>query len=223
MRVTCWLRSYAFKAGALIVSAQPLIMYITRPMAMLFCFDFAKIRVMEDNRQRIDTAQIYPEPIGGDIPKGAPHVGAPLAMAELEIMKAEDAKSVANKSPQIRKITLLLAVVLGVTLFSQITIYWVTQSFDDSKTSLMSFITNSNGVLGTALLLVQATAIFALLFTRSVSYAKTIILVAGISFGISLVRGFLSFQIGPAVIAQAATLVVDFLILRKIIGVYLDL
>lgn len=178
---------------------------------------------MENKRHSIDTAQIYPDPADQSLLKNKQPIAAPTAMAELEIMKAEDAKSVANKSPEIRSIALLLMVALGVTLFSQVVTYFIVQSFGEAKASFISVFMSSNGFLGVTLLLVQAVAMFALLFTRNISHAKTIILVTGLSFGVTLVRGFFSFQIGPAVMANATTLVVDFLILRKIIKVYLEL
>ena len=146
-----------------------------------------------------------------------------MAMAELEIMKAEGAKSVADRNPEIKNIALLLAVVLGVTLFSQVISYLIITSFDTTQTNFFSLFVNSNGVLGITLLLVQIVAVCILLFTKDTSRAKTVLLVAGISFGVSLVNGALSFQVGPSAIASGATLVVTFLILQKIFKVYVDL
>jgi hypothetical protein len=156
-------------------------------------------------------------------PVGTAKITAPIAMAELEIMKVEGAKNVANRSPEIRNIALLLIVVLGVTLFSQIISYLLVMSFGTTQISFFSVFISSNGVLGLTLLLVQVIAIFMLLFTKNTAHAKTILLVAGISFGISLVNGIFSFQVGPGVIASGAALVVNFLILVKIFRVYVKL
>jgi hypothetical protein len=164
---------------------------------------FAKILSMEDKQKPINTA--------------------PMAMAELEIMKAEGAKSVADKNPEIKNIALLLAVVLGVTLFSQIISYLIITSFNNTQTDFFSLFINSNGVLGITLLLIQVIAVSILLFTRNSSHAKTILLVAGIGVGASLINGIFSLQFGPSIIANAATLVVNFFILRKIFNVYLEL
>jgi len=155
--------------------------------------------------------------------KQKPQITAPMAMADLEIMKVEGAKSAANKSPEIRNIALLFVVVFGVTLLSQISSYLLVKSSDTTQTSFLSAFASSNGALGITLLLIQVIAIFILLFTRDTSHVKTIILVAGISFGVTLVKGIFGFQIGPAIIANSATLVVNSLILRKIFKVYLDL
>jgi hypothetical protein len=150
-------------------------------------------------------------------------VTAPMAMAELEIMKAEGAKSVADKSPEIKKLALLLAVVLGVTLFSQIVSYLIIESFDTAQTNFFSLFVSSNGILGITLLLIQAVTIFILLFTRDTSHAKTILLVASVGFGVALVKSIFSFQLGPSIITDLTILVVNFFILWKIFKVYLDL
>lgn len=146
----------------------------------------------------------------------------PMAMAEIEIMKLENAKSAADKSPGIRNIALLLLAVLGVNVLSQVISYLLVTSFDDTQTFLSIFI-SSNGILGMALLLIQAIAIFILLFTRDTSRAKTIILGAGIIFGISLISSIARFDIGPGIMTNIATVVVYFLIFRKIFKVYLEL
>lgn len=184
---------------------------------------FAKILSMEAKQKPIDTAKIYPNPIDQSMSEEKQRITAPMAMAELEIMKLEGAKSVADKSPDMRNIALLLIIVLGVTLVSQIGSYLIIESFSDTQISFFSFFINSNGVLGTTFLLIQVIAIFILLFTRNTSHAKIILLVASIGFGITLVNGILSFQIGPSIITTLATLAVNFFILRKIIKVYLDL
>jgi len=159
----------------------------------------------------------------GPVSEEKQQITAPMAMAELEIMKVEGAKSAANKSPEIRDIALLLIVVLGVNLFSQIISYLIVESFNIAQPSFFSAFVSINGVLGITLLLVQVIAIFILLFTRNMSHAKTILPVVGIGFGITLVKGIFSFQIGPSIITDLAILVVNFLILRKIFKVYLEL
>lgn len=186
-------------------------------------FDFAKILSMEDKQKPVNTAKIYPHPVDQSASEEKQQITAPMAMAELEIMKVEGAKSAADKSPEIRNIALLLTVVLGVTLFSQIISYLIVKSFNNTQTSFFSLFVSSNGVLGLTILLIQVIAIFILLFTRNTSHAKTIILVAGIGFGVTLVNGIFSFQTGPSIMADSAILVVNFLILRKIFKVYRDL
>jgi hypothetical protein len=178
---------------------------------------------MEAKQKPTGTAKIYPNPIGQNTPEEKQQITAPMAMAELEIMKLEGAKSVAYKSPEIRNIAILLIIVLGVTLVSQISSYLIIESSSNTQTSFLSLFINSNGVLGITLLLIQAITIFILLFTRNTSHAKTILLVAGIGFGVTLVKGLFSFQIGPSVIIDLATLGVNFFILRKIFKVYLEL
>jgi len=178
---------------------------------------------MEAKQKPTSAAKIYPNPIDQSISEEKQQTTVPMAMAELEIMKIEGAKSAADKSPEIRNVALLLAVVLGVTLFSQISLYVIVESLNNTQTSFFSAFVSSNGVLGITFLLVQVIAIFILLFTRNTSHAKTIILVAGIGFGVTLVKGIFSFQIGPAIMAGLVTLVVNFLILRKIFKLYVDL
>jgi len=146
----------------------------------------------------------------------------PMALAELEIMKADSAKSVANKSPEVRNIAALLAAVLGLGLFGQIISYLIVKSFN-TETSFFAFFASSNGVLGIAILLVQVIAIFILLFTKNISRAKTIILIAGIGFGVALVSGIFSFRIGPSIMTDLAILVVNILLVRKIFKAYLEL
>jgi len=178
---------------------------------------------MEAKPKPIGTAKTYPNPVDQSMSEEKQQYTAPMAMAELEIMKVEGAKSVADKSPEIRSIALLLVVVLGITLFSQISSYVIVKSFNTTHISFFSLFVSSNGILGIALLLIQVMAIFILLFTRNTSHAKTIILVAGIGIGVTLVKGFFGFQVGPAIMANLAVLVVNFFILRKIFKAYLDL
>lgn len=177
---------------------------------------------MEGKQKPIGTAKIYPNPDDQSVSEEKQQITAPMAMAELEIMKVESAKSVADKSPEVRNIALLLAAVLGLGLFGQIISYLIIKSFE-SQTSFFSFFVSSNGVLGITLLLIEVVAIFILLFTRNISRAKTIILVAGIVFGISLVKGIFSFQIGPGIMTDIATLMIDILIVRKIFKAYVEL
>jgi hypothetical protein len=178
---------------------------------------------VEAKQKSIDTAKMHPYSIDQSVSEKKQQITAPVAMAELEIMKVEGAKSAADKSPEIRNIALLLIVVLGVTLFGQIISYVIVESFNNTQAGFFRTFVSSNGVLGITLLLTQIVAIFILLFTRNTSHAKTIILVAGIGFGITLVKGIFSLQLGAAIMANFATLVVDFLILRKIFKLYLDL
>ncbi len=178
---------------------------------------------MQAKQKPIGTAKVYPNPTNQDASKEKQQITAPMAMAELEITKAEGAKSAADKSPEIRDVALLLAVVFGITLFSQISSYLLVKPFNTTQTNFFSAFVSTSGILGITLLLIQVIAICILLFTRNTSLAKTIILVAGISFGVTLVKGIFSFQIGPTIIANAAVLVVNFLILRKIFKVYVDL
>jgi hypothetical protein len=184
---------------------------------------FARILLMEGKQKPVNTAKIYPHPVDQSASEEKQQNTAPMAMAELEIMKVEGAKSVADKSPEIRNIALLFLVILGITLFGQISSYLIASSFNNEHPSFFSALVSSNGVLGITILLIQVTAIFILLFTRNTSHAKTIILVAGICFGVTLVKGGLSFGIGPAMVASFASLVVNFLILRKIFKIYQDL
>jgi hypothetical protein len=177
---------------------------------------------MDDKQRPIGTAKIHPNPIDQSMSEEKQQITAPMAMAELEIMKLEGAKSAAAKNPEIRNIALLLLAILCVTLLGQISSTLIVTSFDTTQ-SFFSVFLSSNGVFGIALLLIQAIAIFTLLFTRNISRAKTIILVAGIGFGALLINGIVSFTIGPAIMTSIATLVVIFLIFRKIIKVYLGL
>lgn len=147
----------------------------------------------------------------------------PMAMAEIAIMKAESAKSAADKNPGIRSVALLLLAILCINTLSQVATYLIVESFNTTHTDFFSAMLTSNGVFGAALLLVQAAAIFTLLLTRSVSLAKTIILIAGISFGVSTVISIAHFDIGPAITAHFATLLVNLLLFQKIIKVYLEL
>jgi hypothetical protein len=178
---------------------------------------------VENKQKPINTAKTYPNSVDQSVSEEKQQITAPMAMAELEIMRAEGAKSAADKSSGIRNIALLLAVLLGVTLFSQIISYLIVKSFNNTETSFFSLFVNSNGVLGITFLLVQVIAIFILLFTRNTSHAKTIILVAGIGFGVTLVKSVFSFGVSPAMMFSFATLVVNFLILRKIFKIYLEL
>jgi hypothetical protein len=178
---------------------------------------------MEGKQKPIDTAKIYPNIVDQSVSEEKQRITAPMAMAQLEIMKVEGAKSAADQNPEFRNIALLFLAILGITLFGQISSYLIVESFNTTQTSFLSAFASSNGVLGIALLLIQVIAIFILLFTRNTSHAKTIILVAGIGFGVILVKGIFSFQIGPAIMANFAALVVNFLILRKIFKAYLDL
>ena len=178
---------------------------------------------MEVKQKPTATTKTNSNPTDQSMTEAKQQIAAPMAMAELEIMKAEGVKSVADKSPEIRNVALLLIVVLGITLSSQIISYLIAASFNNAQTSFFSFFVGNNGTLGIVLLLIQVTAIFILLFTRNTSHAKTIILVASITFGVTLAKGILSFQIGPSIITNATILMVNFLIFRKIFKAYLDL
>jgi hypothetical protein len=178
---------------------------------------------MDDKQRPTNTANIHHNLIDQSVSEEKQQTTAPTAMAELEIMKVEGAKSVADKSPEIRNIALLLAVVLGVTLFSHIGLYVIVESFNYAQPSFFSAFVSTTGVLGITLLLTQVVAIFILLFTRNTSHAKTILLVAGICFSVTLIKSIFSFGIGPAIMANLAILVIDFLILRKIFKLYLEL
>lgn len=176
---------------------------------------------MDSTQRPAGTAKTY-HPSGQSASEEQP-ITVPLAQAELEIMKAEGAKSVADKSPEIRSIALLLMVVFGVTLFSQIGSYVVAESFNTAHANFLAAFVSSNGILGSVFLLAQVIAIFVLLFTRKTSHAKAIILIAGLGFAATLVNGMLRFEIGPTIVPNTATLAVDFLILRKIFGAYRNL
>lgn len=184
--------------------------------------DFAKIFLVGAKQKPTGTVKMYSHSVDQSLPEEKPQVTPAMAMAELEIMKLENAKSVADKSPEIRNIALLLAVVLGVTLFSQVISYLIVRSFNNTETSFFSLFVSSNGIFGITVLLAQVIAIFILLSTRKTSHAKTILLVMAIGFGVSLVTGTVGLQIGPTIMANAAILVVNFLILRKIVKVYLE-
>lgn len=166
---------------------------------------------------------MYRDPIDQSASEEKPQITAPMAMAELEIMKAEGAKSAAAKNPELRNIALLFMVVVGVNVLSQIGSYLIVQSFNNTQTSFFTAFVNSTGTLGIMLLLVQVIAIFILLFTRNTSHAKALLLVAGICFGVTLLEGIFSFQIGPSLITDLAILGVNFFILRKIFNVYMSL
>lgn len=178
---------------------------------------------MEAKQKPIGAEKIYPNHVDQSASEEKQQNAAPMAMAELEIMKVEAAKSVADKSPEIRNIALLLAAVVGVNLFSQIISYLIVASFDNTQSNFFSMFVSSNGALGIIFLLVQVAAIFTLLFTKNTSHAKTVILIAGIGFGLGLVSSIASFNIGPGIMTNIATLVVSFLIFRKILKVYLEL
>jgi len=176
---------------------------------------------MDGDEKQVNTAKL--KPVDQSISEEKQQIIAPMAMADLEIMKAESAKSTASHNPEVRNIALLLIVVLGVTLLSQISSFLMAQSFSTTHTSFLSAFVNTNGFLGIALLLIQMIAIFILLFTRNISLVKAVILLAGVSFGVTLVKGILSFGVGPTMLLNFATLVVNFLILRKIFKAYLNL
>lgn len=180
---------------------------------------------MEAKQKPIGTAKTYPNPTDQSVTEEKHQPTTPMAVAELEIMKVESAKSVADKSQEIRNIALLLMVVLGVTLLSQVITYVIVESFNTTtiQTSFLSLFVSSNGVLGITFLLIQVIAIFILLFTRNTSHVKAVLVVAGIGFGVTLVKGISSFQIGPTIMANLATLIVNALIFRKIFKAYVDL
>lgn len=184
---------------------------------------FVRMFLMEARQKQVDTAKIYPNPVSQSTADQKQQAAIATAMAELEIMKATNAKSAAGKNPEIRDIALLLIIILGITLFGQISTYLIAKSFSNIHTSFWSAFASNNGPLGITLLLVEVIAIFILLFTRNMAHAKTVIAVAGIGFGATLIKGIFSFQIGPAVMANFATLVVNFLILRKIFKAYMNL
>jgi hypothetical protein len=175
---------------------------------------------MESKQKPIDTAKIYPDPVAHSMPEEKQRYTVPTAMADLEIMKAEGTKSAADQNPEVRNIALLLLAVLGITLFSQISLFLVANSFNTTHPGFWSTFVSSNGFLGITLLVIQVIAIFVLLFTRNTSYVKVALLTVGISFGVTLVKGVVSFDISPSVVANFAALVVNFFILRKIFRVY---
>ncbi|HSX43567.1 MAG TPA: hypothetical protein VLF59_05800 [Candidatus Saccharimonadales bacterium] len=178
---------------------------------------------MEAKPKPTDTAKIYPSPVDQSTPEEKQQITTPMAMANLEIMKSESTKGVADQNPEVRNIALLFVAVLGITLFSQASSFLIVSSFNNTHPSFFQLFVSSNGFLGITFLLIQVVAIFILLFTRNISHAKTIILVTGISFGVTLLKGIFSLDIGPAAMANFATLVVNFLIFRKIFKLYLNL
>ncbi len=178
---------------------------------------------MEAKQKPIGTAKISHNPIGQGTSKEKQQITAPMALAELEIMKVEGAKSAADKSPGIKNIALLLIVLLGVTLFSQIISYLIVTPFNNTEASFFSLFVSSNGVLGLTIMLIQVIAIFTLLFTRNTARAKTVLLVAGIGFGVTSLNGILGLQIGPSIMTDVAILVVNLFILGKIFKVYVEL
>ena len=88
---------------------------------------------------------------------------------------------------------------------------------------VMNEFVKSNGFTGIVFLLIQLIAIFVLLFTRNVSTAKIIIVVAAISVVVNIVQGLNGFSVGPGVFFGIASLAVNFFIFRKILKAYRSL
>lgn len=178
---------------------------------------------MDDKHKSTNTAKARHNSVDQSASEEKQPITAPMAMAELEIMKVKSAKSVSDQKPEVRNIALLFLLIFGITLLGQISSYLIARSSNDTQTSFLPAFVSSNGVFGIALLLAQVIAIFILLLTRNTSHAKTIILIAGIGFAVALVKGIFSFQIGPAMMVDLVTLAVNFVILQKVFKAYLDL
>lgn len=175
-----------------------------------------------DKHKSFKVAAVYPNIVGPNPPAGQ-QTTAPKAMAELEIMKVENAKSVAGRNPEVRVIALLFLAIIGISIFGQFSLLLINNSFNNTQGGIVSEFVKSSGFTGIALLLIQLLATFTLLFTRNISVAKTIILVAGISFAINIVQSMISFGIGPTMIISFGSLAVNFFIFRKIFKVYQNL
>lgn len=181
-----------------------------------------KYNSMENKHKSFKVAAIYPNIVGPN-PPTEQQIAASKAMAELEIMKAESAKSVAGRNPEVRVIALLFLAMLGISIFGQFGLLFINNSFNSTQSGVISEFVKSSGFMGIALLLIQLIATFTLLFTRNISVAKTITLVAGISFAISVVQSIINFEISPTMILSFGSLAVNFFILRKIFEVYQNL
>ena len=140
----------------------------------------------------------------------------PTAMAELEIMKNDSAKSVTGRNPEIRSVALLLLAIFGINLLSHLSLLLIADSMGSNHSGVISEFVKSKGLLGIVFLLVQLIAIFVLLFTRSVSVAKIIIIAAAISVVVNIVQGLIGFAVGPNLFFETAILGVNFFIFLKI-------
>jgi len=177
---------------------------------------------MTGERKPLETTGIYANPIEPNLPTGHQTV-APTARAELEIMKNENAQSVAGRNPEIRNVALLLLAMFGINLLSQFSLLLINNSMGGNHSGVIHEFVKSNGLIGIAFLLIQLAAIFVLLFTHNVSIAKIIIIAAAISVAVNILQGLHSFSIGPGLFFEVTGLVVNFFIFRKIFKAYRSL
>jgi hypothetical protein len=177
---------------------------------------------MADEQKPLETAKIHANPIEPNLPTGH-QIVTPKAMAELEIIKNEGAKSVTGRNLEVRNVALLLLAVLGINLFSQFSSLLIANSMGTNHSGVINEFVKSNGFVGIAFLLIQLIAIFVLLFTRNVSVAKIILVVAAIGVAVNIVRGLIGFDIGPNLFFEIAILGVNFFIFRKIFIAYQSL
>lgn len=177
---------------------------------------------MENKIKPATSSKSYTKPI--DISSADKYkASAPIAMAELEIMKTESGESLISHNTAVRTAALLLLAIVGISLVSQFVSLAMTKSFNGTDGNILIEFVKANGMMGIGLLVVQLVAVLTLLFTRNSSIAKTIILVAGISLLISIFRGMVNFRISPTMLLDLAALALDFFIFRKIYDAYMSL
>ena len=174
---------------------------------------------MTGEQKPLETTGIHANPTEPNPPTEHQTV-APTALAELEIMKNENAKSVAGRNPEIRNVALLLLAVLGINVLSQFSSLLITNSVGSNHNGALHDFVKSNGLMGVVFLLIQLIAVFVLLFTRSVSVAKIIIIAAAISVAATIVQGLIGFSIGPGVFFGIVSLAVNCFIFWKIFKAY---
>ena len=148
---------------------------------------------------------------------------APAAMAELEILKNESAKSVTGRNPEIRNVALLLLAVFGINSLSRFGLLLISNSMGNSHNGVIHEFVKSNGLIGIVFLFIQLVAIFVLLFTRNASVAKSIIVVAAISVAANVLQGLRGFSIGPGIFFEVTGLAVNFFIFWRMFKAYQSL
>ncbi len=177
---------------------------------------------MTGEQKPLETTEIYANPTEPNLPTGH-QIAAPTAMAELEIMKNESAKSVTGRNLEIRNVALLLLAIFGINLFSQFSLLLIGNSMGSNHNGVINEFVKSNGLTGIVFLLVQLIAIFVLLFTRNVSIVKIIIVAVAISVVVNIVQRLIGFNIGPGLFFDIAILGINFFIFRKIFKAYQSL
>lgn len=161
----------------------------------------------------------YPETIKPAYSTGQEIIPA-KAMAELEIIKIENDKSISERNPGLREIALLMLIVVATTIIMRFMSVIV---FNASQESILKIFMQSIGILGIITILIQFGAIAILLSTRDVMIAKIIILIVGIGFAINIVQRLSYFQISASMLFDIASLVVNVYIFRKVFYVWQNL